>query len=441
MTFSTSRVRVERLREEVRRDLFRIGRGRGRDRRVGVEVEVIPTWADDGTVVPVGDTGGRQGAAPVDRDRRIAGSWALLEGLADELAWEEGASPAGARGFRLPGGGAISFEPGGQLEYSSPAHASLREVVDALDGVLRLLRRRAEDHGIRFLTVGIDPVNPIEGAELYVRNERYSRMARHFDRFGLSGRRMMRQTAAIHVNLDFGAAPLDRFDVANRLAPYVTAIFANSSRYQGRPSGFRSFRAQQWRVLDSGRTGLVTGDDPVEDYLEFALEAPAILLGPADAEARPFRQWWDEDMAGQADWRSHLTTLFPEVRPRGYLEVRAIDALDPGQLAAPLVFLAGLLYDRGALEGARELLATPTPDDLAEAGRVGLGDPERARRAVELVELAVAGARRLGEAYVGGEVLERAESFFATLTHRGWDPASLADDPRHTSSTVLDEPR
>lgn len=399
----------------------------------------MPTWADDGTVVPVGDRGERPGGATDGPDRPIAGSWALLAGLADELGWEEGPTPAGARGFRLPGGGAVSFEPGGQIEYSSPAHASLRGAVDALDRVLSLLRRRAEDHGIRLLTVGIDPVNPVEGAQLYVHNERYSRMARHLDRIGPCGRRMMRQTAAVHVNLDLGADPLARFDVANRSAPYVTAMFANSSYYEGRPSGFRSFRAQQWRELDPERSGLVTGDDPVEDYLEFALAAPAILLGSADDEARPFRHWLVEGGAGEADWRSHLTTLFPEVRPRGYLEVRAVDALDLDHLVAPLVFLTGLLYDRDALESARERLTTPTSDDLAAAGRVGMGDAECASTAAELVGLAVAGARRLGEAYVGGEVLERAEAFFEKLTYRGRDPASLTAAPIEASSIQLSD--
>src|SRR5690606_4883745 len=119
----------------------------------------------------------------------------------------------------------------------------------------------------------------------------------------------------------------------------------NSPVYRGAATGHRSIRRFIWGTLDPARTGLPwDAERPVESYADFALDASA-LLGPAETPPFPsFGTWWESGEADLDDWRTHLTTLFPEVRPRGYFEVRSIDALEPDGYVAPLVFLVGLTY-------------------------------------------------------------------------------------------------
>jgi glutamate--cysteine ligase len=237
---------------------------------------------------------------------------------------------------------------------------------------------------------------------------------------------MMRQTAALHLNLDLGLAPPVRWRAAARLAPLLTAIFANSPQAEGSPTGHRSTRQRQWRALDPSRTGLpATGVDPCggdeaihAEYLAFALEAGAFLLGPEGAPARPFRAWLGTG-AGLDDWRRHLTTLFPEVRPRGYLELRSVDALPLRWYGAPLALAVGVLYAPDGPEAAIACLPEPTPDQLDRAGRLGLADADLAAAAGVALDLAEAGLARLAG-------VERAHDTLCTFrrafTDRGLDP-------------------
>ena len=191
---------------------------------------------------------------------------------------------------------------------------------------------------------------------------------------------------------------------------------------EGKQSGLRSNRAEQWRHLDPSRTGAFSeSEDPVSAYARFALDAPDFLSSTEGSPARPFRQHW-EDGAGVQQWQAHLTTLFPEVRPRGYLELRSFDALPPWWIAVPLVISVGILYAPRALSAAAELLEDPTPESLLLAGRRGLGDPDLQRRATYLFELALQGASELGEHVVGGAALEEARAFRDRFVLAGEDP-------------------
>jgi glutamate--cysteine ligase len=300
-------------------------------------------------------------------------------------------------------------------------------VVDLLHGHLKPLVEVAWGEGVGLWCRGLDPKNPVEGAVQYVESERYARQAAHYDRRGFWGRRMMLQTAAIHVNVDFGSDPGAVWRVANAAAPVWTAMFANSPVLEGRPSEHRSARAAQWRRLDSTRTGLFsTTSDPGAAYLDFALAADSFLEGAAGSPCAPFSVWLERG-ADRRAWHRHLTTLFPEVRPRGYLELRSFDALQPRWYAAPLTLVVGLLYDPEAREGARILLPEPTPELLEVAGREGLRNPGLARTALDLAELALEGAGRLG-GVVGGRSLEVARAFVDTLTRRGLDPGDEPGD-------------
>jgi glutamate--cysteine ligase len=212
--------------------------------------------------------------------------------------------------------------------------------------------------------------------------------------------------------------------VLNAAAPYITAIFANSPVYDGSATGCRSTRAQVWRALDPARTGLPwDGRAPVSAYLGFALRAPAILLPQLHGEHRPFGEWLRHARPTMEEWRDHLSTLFPEVRPRGHLELRSCDAVGPQWYAAPIALAVGITYDPWALRVAADLLGRPDLGLLDRAGRLGLGDPAIRRTAVDLAEIAVAGCQALGPAYFQPSDLEQARSFFDQYTRRGRSPA------------------
>ena len=381
--------------------------------QIGAEVELLVIDADTRLPVPIRTDAG-------------ASSLPLLRAHAAEEAWIERGTAAGVPCWDVPGRGIISYEAGGQLEFSAAPHGSATALLDTLHTVALPLRRRAADAGIELIGIGIDPVNPVERAPLELSGERYTRMAAHFARAGSAGARMMRQTASFQVNLDWGP-PSEawlRWRVLNAAAPALLAGFANSPTYLGAPTGHQSFRAAQWRRLDPARTGVLPcGPDAAGEYLDWALRAPAFLLGPAGAEALPFAAYLGDPRVGLGDWRVHLSTLFPEVRPKGFLEVRALDAVATDWYAAPIVLLSGLLYDPHALRRAVELLGPPDPAKLVRAGEVALADPVLAQTARELWMLGLAGCRALGADWVSPAILERAQEFADRYVLRGISPA------------------
>ncbi len=381
--------------------MFGVGRTAGSDPRYGIEAEVLVL--DVSTLRPLAGPFPDYHAHPI------------LAHLAGLPGWEPGLSAVGSPAVVGPSGGRVSLEPGGQVEYSSAPRSSVTGLLAEMSQAGAALEAAARAEGLSLVTRGIDPVNPVEAYPLAVGSERYVRLARHLARLGPAGARMMRQTISIQVNLSWGDEPLREWDVANRMAPYLLALFANSPRYGGQPTGHRSFRALQWRELDPARTGLpLDPDRPVETYLEFALGAGAILLGEPDEEARPFGEWLAEGLATVEDWESHLTTLFPEVRPRGYLEVRGLDALPVRWWAVPLAIVAGILRSPSRLSEVLAALEVPSTELLRRAGRLGLGDAEVAEVANWLWELGLEGCSRLpGEGW--GSLADLARRFDAEV--------------------------
>src|SRR5438067_207173 len=188
----------------------------------------------------------------------------------------------------------------------------------------RLFVPQADD-GIDLASVGIDPHNTIDSVPLQLHSPRYDRMTRYFDSIGPSGVRMMRQTAATQVSLDPGRDPAARWRLLADLTPYLTAMFANSPRYAGGETGYRSFRARCWRLLDPSRTGIPHPALPAcEAYTQFALDAVDMMRTTENGAYRAFGDWAADGQWTDVEWEDHLSTLFPEVRPRGYLEVRSI---------------------------------------------------------------------------------------------------------------------
>lgn len=386
--------------------------------RIGLEVEMLPFFADTGASCPL---------QPEASDRRS--TLKLVRDYGDEKGWRERQSSKGAPYFALPNGWTLTFEPGGQIELCTAPTNGIRELLVAVRRVVTALRVAASDVGIELACVGIDPHNEAAAVPLRVPSDRYVKMTRYFEHIGPSGVRMMRQTAAMQVSLDGGRDPATRWRLLADASPYFTALFANSPRYAGRDTGFRSFREQCWRQLDPSRTGVPHPELPAcEAYTRFALDAIDMTRASASAAGgyRPFAEWVADGEWSEAQWENHLTTLFPEVRPRGHLEVRSIDSLPPELLSVPVVLLAGLAYDAAAAAEARALLPSASEQILNGAARCGLRDPDIAATAIALAELGVRGARALGEAAIGSEEIERAEDFLHRWSVVGRSPADAS---------------
>jgi glutamate--cysteine ligase len=247
-------------------------------------------------------------------------------------------------------------------------------------------------------------------------------MTRYFNSIGPSGARMMRQTASLQINVESGPEPRRRWALLNALAPYVTAIFASSAVYAGARTGHASYRAHLWRTLDSSRTGLPADmGNPAGAYLDFALAAGAMMHRAGESYSS-FAEWMRVGDPTMDDWSFHLSTLFPEVRPRGYFELRSADTIAPEFLAAPISFVVGLIYDERTARSTEDLLG-PADESLLEiAGRHGLAEPAIRETAIELTDLALAGCESLGDEYISAADLDSAAAFFDRYTRQGRSP-------------------
>jgi glutamate--cysteine ligase len=371
--------------------------------KVGVELEVIPVYAS--TRLPaLPRTDGAAGNVATAR---------ILSDLAQSEGWVESVLEGDPPSWTLSDGSCISFEPGGQIEISSAPELTASVVVARVREHLTTIRRALRVAGIELIALGVDPCNDVDRVPLQLHRDRYVRMTRYFDSIGPSGIRMMRQTAAVQINVERGSDPTARWALLNALAPYIVALFANSRSYAGRTTGHGSYRAHLWRTLDNSRTGLpFDSQDPVQRYLDFALDAGAMRSSDGSAPWLSFRSWMRSGNPDEHDWMFHLSTLFPEVRPKEFFEIRCADAIESDLLAAPIVFVTGIVYDQESARAARALLGAPSETLLERAGHVGLADAEIRRATVKLVAIAMDGARRLGPDYISGEDLEVARQFF-----------------------------
>jgi glutamate--cysteine ligase len=405
--------------ELLEREAFALRAPRARAERIGAEVELIPVDAATARVAPI-VSADEPSTLPVLRD------------LARRLGWRESRSlKGGGPEFRAPGGGRLCFEPGGQLEYAAPPNESASALAAELRGVAMALHDSLAPAGIALLSAGIDPRNRIADAPLRLDGERYRRMDAHFARIGPHGARMMRQTASIQICLDVGPDPLERWRLLNALTPYLVAIFANSPLYADADTGHRSIRRHIWGRLDPLRTGLAyDAQAPVAAYARFALQADAILLGDETPPFHTFEQHVSSWGATVDSWREHLTTLFPEVRPRGYFEVRSTDALPPEWYVVPLAFLTALTREPDIAHRAAEIAGAPDATRLTRAGRCGLSDADLATAADALAHLALEGCARVEREIVSAADIAVCEAFFDRYTARRRSPADDALESR-----------
>lgn len=306
----------------------------------------------------------------------------------------------------LPGGSTITFEPGGQLELSSPPAAGLTSCRRTLDADLTYVDETLRGlGGLTLLATAIDPHRP---PRRQLREPRYDAMEAYYDRRGTVGRTMMCSTAAVQVNLDAGVDAADvarRWQALNALGPVLVGAFANSPLYAGRLTGWKSSRQAVWQRLDPPRTSRpVPGTDPAAGWADYALDAPVMLMRRDSGSwitdpGITFRQWLDAGTAAfrpptEDDLAYHLTTLFPPVRPRAWFEVRYVDAQHRRWWPVPVALLVGLLADADTVESARAA-AEPVAESWAAAARCGLADPTLAKAARQCFTLAVESLHRV----------------------------------------------
>ncbi|WP_432417542.1 ergothioneine biosynthesis glutamate--cysteine ligase EgtA [Actinoplanes solisilvae] len=299
----------------------------------------------------------------------------------------------------LPAGGTISVEPGGQIEISSAPASTLAALHAAVEADRAHLTVLLETAG---LTLGSHGIDPVRAPRRLVHTPRYDAMEQAFDARGPDGRVMMCSTAGLQVCLDAGNIAL-RWAAVSALGPPLLAAFANSRRHAGRDTGLASARMAAWWAMDPRLTHPVgVSDDPAGDWVRYALEAPLTCVrrdgGCWDAPPGTTLAGW---IGGAlpfpvtvADVDYHLSTLFPPVRPRGYLEVRYLDAQPGDDWIVPVAVLSALLDD-DATTGTALDLAQPTADRWEEAFRCGLADPPLLSTATAALDLAV---RRLDPA-------------------------------------------
>jgi glutamate--cysteine ligase len=301
----------------------------------------------------------------------------------------------------LPYGSTVTVEPGGQLEISSPPCASLTGLIATVEGDTAALTDLLDPAGLVLTGLGSDPHRP---SRRLIDIPRYAAMETAFDRIGPMGRAMMCSTAAVQVCLDAGT-PSDvalRWAALHDLGPVLVAAFANSPWLGGRRTGWVSSRMQAWFALDPVRTrpSPVHWDpamdwDPAADWARRALDTPVLCqrrpLGRWDVpRGVTFADWLSGALPGRpstADLDYHLTTLFPPVRPHGYLEVRYLDTQPAGQWLVPVAVLAALLADPEVTAAARDACA-PAAGRWLQAAERGLRDDTLAVAATEVFELA-----------------------------------------------------
>ena len=305
----------------------------------------------------------------------------------------------------LPGGSPITVEPGGAVELSGPPAASALSAIVAMQSDRAVLAEAFAGHGLGLVLLGADPLRPPKRVNP---GDRYRAMEQFFAASGTldAGAAMMTSTASVQVNLDAGPREgwADRVRLAHALGPTMIAISANSPCLRGEFSGWRSTRQRVWSQLDSARCGPVlgaSGGDPADDWVRYALKAPVMLVQGQRTEpiavpvlqAVPFADWADGRvlLGGRrptvADLDYHLTTLFPPVRPRGFLEIRYLDST-PGDVWPAVVFtLATLLDDPAAAQIAAEATkSVATAWD--RAARDGLADRDLQVAALRCVHTA-----------------------------------------------------
>jgi glutamate--cysteine ligase len=309
----------------------------------------------------------------------------------------------------------VTLEPGGQIELSGEPCEDIHCTHAEFTRHIRELLQVTEKLDVVFLGLGIQPVSRLEEIE-WVPKKRYRIMAPYMQKVGTMGHRMMKQTATVQANIDYGNEndAMAKFRTSMGLVPLLSAMFANSPISEGTLNGFRSFREHIWTRTDKDRSGMLrfafAPDVNFSHYVDYALDVPMYLIirdgHYIDFTGIPFRRYLTHGHQGHhatmEDWELHLTTLFPEVRIKRYMEIRCVDSQPPELMPALPALIKGVLYESDCLQAAWDLVKRWSWDERMElyhdAYRYAL--KARIRRftlldlARELLEIAWEGLKR-----------------------------------------------
>lgn len=343
-------------------------------------------------------------------------------------------------------GASVSLEPGGQLELSGAPLEDIHQTCREVGSHLEQVKQISEENGVAFLGMGFTPLTRLQDMPLMPK-ARYGIMKRYMPTKGNLGLDMMFRTCTIQVNLDFAseADMVKKFRVGLALQPVATALFANSPFVEGKPNGYLSYRSHTWTDADPDRTGMLSfvfdDDMSFERYVDYALDVPMYFvyrdgkyIDRAGHSFRDFMAGKLEGFEGQlptlADWTDHLSTIFPEVRLKQFLEMRGADGGPWGRICALSALWVGLLYDNTALDAAWDMVKDWSVEEQLQlrrdVPRSGLRTTFRngtvqdlALRMLELSDQGLKARRRHG---ASGET---EQGFLATL----WDSARSGETP------------
>ncbi|MBI4208168.1 MAG: glutamate--cysteine ligase [Deltaproteobacteria bacterium] len=321
--------------------------------QVGVEIEKLGVFDPTGKALPY--------SGPISVDR-------VHQSLIDHFGWK----PMHEKDHVLAlyrECSSITLEPGAQHELSTCPYPNLHGCLQEFRRHLQELVPISSALGIRWLSLGMQPVSSLQEIE-WIPKRRYQIMSERFKKTGALGPVMMKQTAGIQTSLDYSDErdACEKFRVGMALSPIVTAISANSPVAEGKPNGYLSFRAQAWLDTDPARCGLLreafSNSFNLDDYIGYALKMPMIFIQrkgdwiPMDPI--PFEQFLEKGYQGHtpvyADWELHLSTLFLEVRFHPYLELRSSDSPSPELLFSIPALWKGILYSASAMKQAWDLV-------------------------------------------------------------------------------------
>jgi glutamate--cysteine ligase len=349
---------------------------------------------------------------PYDGRRSIR---SLLNGMQMLLGWEPITEDGNIIGLLdVTGGGAISLEPGGQFELSGAPVETVHQMCRELQAHLAQVREVAAPLGIGFLGIGMTP--KWTRAEIPMMPKgRYRIMTKYMPKVGHYGLDMMYRTCTVQTNLDFcsEADMIKKLRVSLALQPVATALFANSPFTEGKPNGFLSFRSEIWRDTDPARSGMLPwAFEPgmgFERWVDYALDVPMYFVKRGDRYIDVSGLSFRDLMAGKiaalpgepatiSDWANHLSTIFPEVRLKRYLEMRGSDSGPASRLPALPAYWAGLLYDDDCLEAAWDLVKVWTAEERQklrdDVPRLGFNAKIRSATVLDLAKTTLALARK-----------------------------------------------
>lgn len=412
---------------------------------VGLEIEMLPLTAPTSTSRP------RVLHLHDDTPQNLT---RILLDLAKEQGWTPKIVPSsellGAPdrlfSVKLDDQDQLTFEPGAQLEFSSRPYPCLEQAYARMIKIQSILDAAFKKAGVHLTQLGMNAWQSPDEVGLQMPKARYRAMTDYFNRLSPFGIQMMRLTGTVQVNLDFGhdeATLAKRYLASQLIAPFTTAIFGNSPFSRGKAGRETSLRSRTWQNLDSSRTGFpkletvareMSAKACRDSYRELVLGAQ-VIFAEVNHECQipdgrfTFSDWISTPFAGRhptiADLETHMSLLFPEVRARGFLELRSVDCQSRAWQGVPAAYYTGLLYDPKALDTVVESYRGILKDlnQLWWACSLGLSDDRLAKGAAHLMSLAQDGFSRLPECFKGAGLDHRLAVFKENFTDKRLTPA------------------